>query len=184
VFWTVLGNETWRDYEVELIAGVIKWWSSAPDIPAPSQPVIILLSVSYAPYQPTMVERLLGAPLQSPIAVQLMALAAQDESAICLRVLPELVSLSLSEVEDWVRENMQPEEADDVLFVLRATFTGRRKDAEQRVRQMSRLKEKETTLDFLESLLRCRNRSGRLPMGPLADLLKKLYKAENVLRSI
>ena len=184
LFTSILGNETWQAYETELITGVMTWWSEVPDVPAPSQPVIILLSVSYAPYQPTLIHRFMRVQSQSPIAIQLLDLSLPEEHAICVKVLPELASLSLSDVEEWVRERISPDELDDVLFVLRAVFTGRRKDAEQRIRQMVRLKGNDTALDVLEGVFRTKNRSGRLPMEPLAPLLKQLLRAETVLRSI
>ena len=185
LFYSILGTDVWQTYEAELITRVITGWSTLPDLPGPSQPLIVLLSVSYPAHAVSLLERLWGAPLQSPIATQLIALKLPDPRAVALTVLPELTSLSLNDVQDWARKNLASDEIDDVLFVLRAIFSGRRKDAELRIRQMSRVAGREhTTEAILEALFREKFRAGRLPMEPLAPLLKHFVRTDRVLRSI
>jgi hypothetical protein len=184
LFSSILGNETWQPYEADLIAEVLRWWSIIPDVPIPSQPVVILLSVSYARHDPSLLDRLLGLRPESPIALQLRKLVSPDETAISVNVLPELTSLSRGDIEAWVRDIMQPNEVDEVLRVIRAIFVGRRKEAEQHIRNILSAKAGAMILDPLETVFRNRDRTGRLPMEVLAPLLKQLLRVDTVLRSL
>jgi len=185
LFCSIIGKDARQPNEIELIKQTLGTWATIPDMPAPSQPLIILLSISYPPRQMSLIDRVFSTPLQSEVALALMALRSPQESAISVTVLPQLTSLSLSEVEDWVREMVPADEVDDVLFVLRAIFTGRRKDAEARIKQLAQLSGRESTLvAIVDGLFRYKSRARVFPMQPLAPLLKQFVKADAVLRSI
>jgi inactive STAND/TIR domain len=185
LFCSILGKDAWQPNEMELIRQTLATWATIPDLPAPSQPLMVLLSVSYAPRQLSLIDRVFSVPMQSEVALALMALRSPQETAITVKVLPELTSLSLSDVENWTREMVPSDEVDDVLFVLRAIFMGRRKDAETRISHLTRLGGRESTLAaIIEGLLRHKSRARLFPMQPLAPLLKQFVSADIVLRSI
>ncbi|CUS33832.1 hypothetical protein COMA1_11364 [Candidatus Nitrospira nitrosa] len=184
LFWSNLGSDAWQLYEGNLIEEVVRLWSALSDVPAPSQPIIILLAISYPSHTPSLFERLRNVKPDSPVAQKLRGLVLPSETAISVTVLPELTSLSQSDIEEWVREIMQPNDTDDVLRIVRAVFSGSRNDAEQRIRELLGHKMEDKILTLLEDVFLSRGRSGRLPIGPLAPLMKTLLRAEDILRSI
>lgn len=185
LFCSIIGKDAWQANEADLIKHILGTWATIPDMPTHSQPLIVLLSISYAPRQLSFIDRVFSTQLQSEVAIALLGLRSPRDTELSLNVLPELAGLSLSDVEHWVREMVPPDEVDDVLFVLRAIFTGRRKDAETRIRQLTRLTDREAGVAaLLDGLHRHKSRSRILPMQPLAPLLKQFVKSDTVLRSI
>lgn len=184
VFSSILGPEIWASDEPAFIEGVIRWWAALPDIPAPSQPLVMLLSVSYPLPQQSVFDRLFRARSAPSIPAALSKIPHPGASAISFHVLPELSSLSLGDIEDWVREIMQPNEVDEILRVVRALFNRPRKEAEEGVRRVLNVGADHPALETLKEVWESRSASGRLPMDPLARLLKTLLRAEHVLRSI
>ena len=187
LFTSLIGTEGWQPDEVALISQVAGIWGALPDIPAPSQPLIVLFAVSYRPVVPTGLARWFANRDTPDPATHLEQLRLPDNPQLGFHVLPQLSSLSLSDIEGWVHEVLKPKEKDQILAVVRALFRSPRKEAEMTIKSHLRTSTQAELLMFaqLASLPQRRDQPRRLPMEPLARVLKSLLNSERkVLRRL
>lgn len=184
LFSSIIGSDAWGHDEPQFISGILRWWSQVPDVPVPSQPLVLILSVSFVARQGSLIDRLFRNAPRNPLCAQLSAIEPPGEQRLSLNILPELSSLTLSDIEYWVREIMQPDEIDDILRVVRAIFKRRSKEARHDLETLLELDANDPAFGLLSTVLQSRDRLGKIPMEPLAPLLKRLLRAENVLRTL
>jgi len=179
--------------EYKLIQAVVDYWDLLPDVPSPSQPLIVLLCVRY-PEPPTSFfgRWYARAGAQNPPDMRGLLAALQrraprlqepDEPPPTLLVLPELSNLSMGDVEAWVEDVLKPPDKDRVLAVVRALFMSPRKEAEQIIGRHLAATRGELAAD-LERMLRSPGPSRRLPMEPLVPFLHQFLHSQFRIRRL
>lgn len=178
IFTSIAACESWQKNEYQLIEAVLKFWAALPDVPATSQPVIILLSISYPPAEISIIQRFINRQPKTSIQESISNIKSPDSGLLRLFILPELSSLSLYDIEEWVREVMRPNEVDDVLRIVRALFRKKRKEAEQSILDVLKTPNADHIMQLLRTLFEHQekklSKEQRIPMEPLAPILKEL----------
>lgn len=179
---SIVSPDSWQEDETELLAATIKAWGALPDVPAPSQPVIVLMCISYHEETPSMLSRILfkGSARGASHSWSKDIEALHGEQ-VRVYVLPQLTSLSLGDAEDWVREVLKPSDPERVKVMVRAIFRSPRKEAEQQIRALLTGPPVERLIGQLDVILKHRDKGQRLPMEPLS-LVFRSFLGDDVRR--
>src|SRR5262249_7215595 len=142
VFSSIIYGEHWQPEEPKLIAKVLEFWSRLPEI-ANGQPLIVFLAAVFRQPTTTLLARWVARRHQPEIS-QILPLLREFEGAhLEIALLPELVNISLAEVEHWVRDVVNPDDLEAAIQGVKQAFNraapaGRTLPMEQLVPILSR----------------------------------------------
>jgi hypothetical protein len=121
VFSSIIYGEHWQLDEPKLIAKVLEFWSRLPDI-ATAQPLIVFLAAVFQQPATTLLARWFARRHQSEISQILPLLQEFERADLEIALLPELVNISLAEVEHWVRDVVNPDDIEAAIQSVKQAF--------------------------------------------------------------
>jgi TIR domain/inactive STAND len=121
VFSSIIYGEHWQLDEPKLIAKVLEFWSRLPDI-ATAQPLIVFLAAVFRQPATTLLARWFARRHQPEISQILPLLQEFERADVEIALLPELVNISLAEVEHWVRDVVNPDDLEAAIQNVKQAF--------------------------------------------------------------
>jgi hypothetical protein len=121
VFSSIIYGEHWQPDEPKLIAKVLEFWSRLPDI-ANGQPLIVFLAAVFRQPTTTLLARWFARRSQPEISQILPLLQEFGRAGLKIALLPELVNISLAEVEHWVRNVVNPDDLEAAIQSVKQAF--------------------------------------------------------------
>jgi TIR domain/inactive STAND len=121
VFSSIIYGEHWQPNEPELIAKVLEFWARLPDI-TNAQPLIVFLAFVVRQPTPSLLARWFARRGPSEISQILPTLQKFNSASLEIVLLPELVNISLAEVEHWVRNVVNPDDIEAAIQGIRHAF--------------------------------------------------------------
>jgi hypothetical protein len=121
VFSSIIYAEHWQPDEPKLIANVLEFWSRLPDI-ANAQPLIVFLAAVFRQPTTSLVARWFAHRSHCEISQILPVLQEFERADFEITLLPELVNISLAEVEHWVRDVVDPDDLEAAIQSAKQAF--------------------------------------------------------------
>jgi hypothetical protein len=121
VFSSIIYGEHWQPEEPKLIANVLEFWSRLPDI-ANAQPLIVFLAAVFRQPTTTLLARWFAQRSRREISQILPVLQEFERANLEIALLPELVNISLAEVEHWVRDVVNPDDPEAAIQSVKQAF--------------------------------------------------------------
>ena len=121
VFSSIIHGEDWQPDEPRLLAKVLEFWARLPEL-ANAQPLIVFLAAVFKQSSATLVQRWFARRSRPEISQILPVLREFESTGLEIAVLPELVNISLAEVEHWVREVINPDDLQAAIESAKQSF--------------------------------------------------------------
>jgi hypothetical protein len=121
VFSSIIHGEDWQPDEPRLLVKVLELWARLPEL-ANAQPLIVFLAAVFRQSSATLVQRWFARRSRPEISQLLPILREFESAGLEIAVLPELVNISLAEVEHWVREVINPDDLQAAIESAKQAF--------------------------------------------------------------
>jgi hypothetical protein len=121
VFSSVIYSECWRKDEISVVRGVLGFWAAMLDLPA-GQPLLIFLTIICHQRREHLLRRWFPKRQRSEISALLWECTKSPPQGLRVVVLPELLDVTLADVEHWVRYVLRPDDLEEKLQQARKLF--------------------------------------------------------------
>jgi TIR domain/inactive STAND len=120
-FCSTICGEYWRPEEPALIRNVLDFWSKLPALPN-NQPVIIFLAIGLQQVDESLFSRWFAHRAPAKIPAVLDALRQGGGIDLDIVILPELVDITVPDIEHWVRDVIRPIDPEGMIRQIKHSF--------------------------------------------------------------